>query len=336
MLRFIKIITIILSLLLVSPILARAIDLGSLGGGDGSVTGLMVPSVPTPGENVSIELSSNSFNIDTANIVWSVNGKAIFSGKGEKRISVKSGTIGTQTEVVAIIEGPDGSSIKKMFVIIPTAVDMIFEADTYTPAFYSGKALPTSEAKVKVWAIPHLRLKDGTEIPRNELTYTWSVDDEVNGRASGYDKETFSFLMGYLPENSPKISVEVYSQEYNMKAVGELKISQSNPEIIFYEDSPQSGLKLNKAIGDKMFMDGPELTIFGSPYFFSEKNQPSKNFNYKWYINGEEQNNKTTKLTVRKPNTSGKSSVSFSIEGIKKLFQSTKKETTIEYEASNL
>jgi hypothetical protein len=101
----------------------------------------IIPTYPKPNQNVSINLTLYSGDLNSADITWYQNGKNVLSGKGEKRYSFKMGPAGTETEIEIRIKLMGGSSFTKTFTLGGADVDLVWEASTYTPPFYKGKAM---------------------------------------------------------------------------------------------------------------------------------------------------------------------------------------------------
>ena len=136
---------------------------------ESSVLVNVAPENPTPFEDVNITLNSYASNLDSVLITWSVNGKNILSGIGKKSFSLKTGPAGSTSIVTVVVSLPDGD-ITKTITIKPSVMTLLFQAnDSYVPAFYRGKALPTLGSEIKVVAMPEI----GN--PKN-MTYAWQKD----------------------------------------------------------------------------------------------------------------------------------------------------------------
>src|ERR1035437_8597866 len=165
----------------------------------------VAPENPTPNENVSITLSSYASNLDSVLISWSVDGKTVLSGIGKKSFSLNAPAAGGETNVVASISLPDGA-IDTRIIIRPAVMILLWQAnDSYVPPFYRGKALPTPDSEIKVVAMPEIKSGSSLVDPTN-MTYAWKQDYNNMQDASGYGKNSFSYVNDYL-ESSSNISV---------------------------------------------------------------------------------------------------------------------------------
>ena len=290
---------------------------------ESDVTVDISPSIPAPNQNVTITLTSFSLDLNKSTISWKLNGAIKNSSIGAKTFSFTAGNIGTQTTIDIAIIVNSSTRIDKKIIIEPSEVDLLWEAkDSYVPPFYKGKALPASEALIKVTAVPNGGSKN---IDSKSLVYSWkrnfvSVPDE-----SGYGKSTLSFRTSYLNQNE-RISLEASGVSQKYGASGDLSVTTSTPKIIFYEDSPLLGIGYNKALNNGYRLSESEATIIAEPYFFSPKNPASNDLTYTWSLN----DNKITtpvqknELVVRGGGQSGRAKVELSIESVPKLFQLAK------------
>jgi len=105
------------------------------------------PQAPRPGDTVSITAQSFSADVNRSNFTWSVNGKVIKRGLGENKIEFRTGEAGSVSVVRVIVETPTLGTLSSELTLRPARVNLIWEADSYTPPFYQGKALPSSNIK---------------------------------------------------------------------------------------------------------------------------------------------------------------------------------------------
>ena len=132
----------------------------------------ITPEIPGALEDVRITASSYSFDIDSAKIIWTLNGKIAIQGTGEKVFNFKNGPAGKKTVVSFLATNNNGVRVQKDFSFIPQDVDIVWEAETYTPPFYRGKAMPSSEAIINISAIPHF-FTGGKRVSSANLVYDW-------------------------------------------------------------------------------------------------------------------------------------------------------------------
>ena len=215
--------------------------------------------------------------------------------------------------------------------IEPSTIDLIWEAvDSYTPPFYKGKALPSSEAVIKIVGIPDMK-SGGIKLSKNDLTFSWERNFSALPVFSGYAKDSFIFKTSYL-NTTETISLKASSINGGLSAQKISTIRTSSPFIVFYEYSPLAGVNYKKNLGEYFSLTKDEATIVAEPYFFSPKDALSNDLDYEWKINGTRIANQYPKntLVVRKPaGASGNAFIDLSIESKPRLFQSADKTLNI-------
>jgi len=302
-------------------------DLLSNPGADVTVT--VSPSSPGPLENVTVTLSSFSVDLNRAKISWSLDGKQEPSGTGVKTFSFRAGTVGKKSTVDIAIGTADGQTISKQVVVEPNDLDLLWESpDSYVPPFYEGKALPASEATIKVVAIPTASISPGT------LVYQWKRNFTVSQKNSGYGKNAFVFQNDYLNDKEDVSVQAADGTGGTYSAQASLEIVPYSPKILFYEVKPAEGEDFNNALSNGWKMTGTEATIAAEPYFFSPKTALDKNFNYSWSINDNSIATPEVKnvLTVRPDSGAvGTGKISLSLENAATLFQAAKNSLLINF-----
>jgi hypothetical protein len=292
------------------------------------ITVKLSPSIPGPNESVTITLQTFAFDLNKVNVAWKINGKLTSSSEfGGKSIKLTTGGVGSTTSVVVEIKGQGFETITKSILIRPAEIDLLWEVkDSYTPPFYKGKALPSSESTVRIVAFPNIKTPNGTKLKASDFVFNWSRNFNAIQQSSGYGKDLFDFKHNYLNKNED-ISLVVSGVSLPTGADAQITISPGAPKILFYEQSPLYGTLYQKELGQLFSMNIDETAIVAEPYFFSPKNILYSDVVFKWSVNGASVSNQSPKntLLVRKGGTGGSSKINVSIESITKLFQSATK-----------
>lgn len=316
-------ITIFSVIMFSAPFSARAL-VGS------DVIAEITPEIPGPNEQVTIRLTSYAIDLNSSLITWKIGGKTVLSKNGAVSYTLSSGASGSRTTVEATIVFR-GSTLVKTILIEPSTIDLIWEAvDSYTPPFYKGKALPSSEAVIKIVGIPDMK-SGGIKLSKNDLTFSWERNFSALPVFSGYAKDSFIFKTSYL-NTTETISLKASSINGGLSAQKISTIRTSSPFIVFYEYSPLAGVNYKKNLGEYFSLTKDEATIVAEPYFFSPKDALSNDLDYEWKINGTRIANQYPKntLVVRKPaGASGNAFIDLSIESKPRLFQSADKTLNI-------
>jgi len=283
------------------------------------------PETPKPGDTVTITVATYGIDIDTQRITWTENGKVVQDDIGDKQFVFTMGNTGTPIKIEMTITPQAGPQIVKDFDFAPIDVDVLWQADTYTPPFYRGKALYTPEAHVTLVAIPNL-LAGGKRLDSRDAVYTWSQDYEVQGDVSGFGKNTYSFD-GPIIQDDTNIQAEVTSnQDSSIDGKSSVTLSPTSPEAVLYETHPLLGTLFNRELDGDYNLTDPEVKISAFPYYFSTQSQNAL-VNYNWNLNGNAlslSSNESSIIFSKKATDSGNSVISVSIgEDTKALQQST-------------
>jgi hypothetical protein len=238
------------------------------------------PENPGPNATVSAKANSYSFDINRASITWVVNGQTKLQGTGEKSFSFSTGDIGSITKLSVLITTEKGASFKKDFSFRTADVDILWEALTYTPPWYKGKALPSSESLIKITAVPHF---PGAISPA-KLIYNWSVAFENKPDISGLAKRSF-LLRSANVFNENKISVIVSNYDKSITAEKNISIKISQPKIIFYEENLLEGARFNQTLQRDFQLNDNTINIRAEPFFFSRRNL--ERLLYEWTMNNQ-------------------------------------------------
>ena len=244
----------------------------------------ITPGEPHANEEVRVGLNSSSVNLDAAKITWTLNGKKSAEGVGLKNFTFKTSALGTTSRIQVVITGPAEVRIERSFSVRPAEVDLLWEAVTYTPPLYRGKALPSSKSKIKIVAIPHFVLENGRRVSEDALLFTWEQDRTVLGSLSGVGKQSIILDAPRLFEET-RISVLVSTADGTREARGEVLITLRNPEILFYEKHPTEGVRYENALASEIELAQEEMAIRAEPYFFSEEDISSRRVHFAWSLN---------------------------------------------------
>jgi hypothetical protein len=279
----------------------------------------MIPNNPEPYSDVTIKLKSYALDLDRANIEWKISNKIVLSGVGRTLYTFTTSSPNTTTIINLNITPDTGIVINKQIIIRPSEIEMLWQAvDSYTPAFYKGKALPIQESKIKIVAFPNTI--NVAKANKKNMVYTWQRGDNAVPNSSGYGKDSFTFTNSVLAFTE-HIGLSVSSTDNTYNATGTLDVGIVKPKILFYKKSPINGALYDEAMLDSTTMTEDEMTIIAEPYYL---NKDSSDLQYDWKINNNSINtpSKKTELTIRPSSRGGYALVSLSVDSITKLFQS--------------
>ncbi len=277
------------------------------------------PEYPAANQTVSAKVELYGLDINKFEILWFVNGTLKERGVGQKEFFFQTGNWGKTTTLAVQVNTNNNGQIQKQIQIIPTEVDLIWEAETYTPPFYKGKVLNSSNAIINVVALPNFVDRNGQKIAPEKLIYKWKEDWKVRGSQSGYGKSTFS-LEGPQTSRRKSITVEVESLDGTLTAKKTISMRAKSSEIIFYKKDPLLGTLYNKAIKNEYTLDSEELKVIAVPLFFS----PQDEIRYKWTMNGQIMNNYNNEVVFRQQDRqTGSAQIKLKLNNLDSILQFT-------------
>lgn len=291
------------------------------------------PKVPAPNEEINLRLISYELNLETSSIIWRVDGKEVAGGIGQTTFSFTNGEAGTSQTITVGVTTQGGNTLERTITYTPSIIDLIWEADTYTPPLYQGKALATSESSVNVTAIPTVYDSAGKILTPNDLIFRWERNHTSISSSSGVGKNSIRFLSNKLTA-STIITVRIYT--LNNTIVGEktITIPAESPKIIFYEDRPLAGTAYGRILSSLVTMTDNDFTVRAEPYYFSRPQVISGALQFLWAINRNRVTDTTAGRTLnlkRNPGQEGRAEISLDIANPVSVFQTGHKSFVLQY-----
>lgn len=245
----------------------------------------LTPENPKPGETVSASVTSYQVDLSTAAITWLIDEKIIGQGTGRTAVSFTADTIGSASRLRAIITPQEGNPITASTLIRPSLLAIQWEAETYTPPLYRGKALQGPGAVVRFVAVPYLRYEDGTVADPTTLIYEWNLNEQPLAKQSGSGKQVLRVknTKFFAPLN---ISVSVHSPDDKLFADARVTVPVTEASARLYELHPRYGTWYTQALGNSFTIRGRELNLLVEPYYYSVTSRTDKDLAYLWQVNG--------------------------------------------------
>ncbi|MEK7504737.1 MAG: hypothetical protein AAB589_00405 [Patescibacteria group bacterium] len=159
-------------------------------------------------------------------------------------------------------------------------VDLLWEARTYTPTGYRGKALPSSQSEVKVVALAQI-----ANLAPENLIYTWQKDGYNLPANSGTGKNSLIYRAGNTGSNAITVEVKTPTGETRLKQT--LNLSLVSPKALIYPTEPLLGPNYALAIPDTWHLPENTFSLIAEPYFFSLANLASGQVAFSWLINNQ-------------------------------------------------
>ncbi|MDD5165473.1 MAG: hypothetical protein PHG25_02975 [Candidatus Pacebacteria bacterium] len=302
---------------------------------------VLTPSTnnPVPGRVVTIKAESFTFDIDSATVIWTVNGKEVQKGIGLISLDVKAPVLGKKTIVGITAVTANGIRYTNTISIGSGSIDLIIETDGYTPPFFKGKTPLVFQNTVTVIAVPHLANSSGVEFDPASLVYQWKKDDgTVLQDQSGYGKQSISLKGGIVPRPYYLI-VTASTRDGSAQAQSLIDINATSPSVVFYKNDPQYGPFFNTAVlGVLKIGSQKEIQAFASLFGFNFSKNISSDLTLNWSINNIEHSElaSSKSIILRAPDgDSGTSHVELDVRGVNNILQGGSNNFDISFSGSN-
>ena len=242
----------------------------------------MVLDPPTPGTNetVSVSVESLIVNVNRMRITWFVDGEAVLSGIGETEITITTKDQGSLSRVEAYIQVDGDTNLRKWIQIAPADLDMLWQADTHTPPFYRGKALPTPESFISIIGLPNLR-NEGAETQEQTVIFNWTQNGRNLPDDSGYGANPLIIRNDFL-KLEERIELTAIHTDGVSRSSQLVTIDIVQPIVNIYEE----GTYLRNANQTEGVSFGQGLTFVAEPFFYSVSRDFKKLLRFTWFTNG--------------------------------------------------
>lgn len=246
---------------------------------------VITPNIPEPEQLVKVRANNFLVDIKRANISWHINGVYQEGGIGERTFYFNAPKAGEEMRVSIIVEEYNGVTIERSFVIAPASVDIIIEAENYTPPFYKGKSVPSDDVVLNVVAIPNF-VENGIKLDSKNVIFTWEIGNWVQADLSGLGKDSIRINSKEIP-GFADIVVIAESLTSSLTARKRIEIEEFGTELIVYENNPLQGIIYNKALNDMFNFERSDLSVSAIPYFFNINKKDDRSIKYYWLENGD-------------------------------------------------
>lgn len=277
------------------------------------------PIAPGPYEKVDIILNSYSFDVNTTELEWTVDGAAFASGLGLKKISVITGGVGEAHQIMVKATTANDGVLQAGISLAAQSVDIVWESvESYIPPFYEGKALPGEGSFVRVTALPTMS-DGGAQLSPNTISYNWYINDNYIDAASGIGKQSAIIPLDIL-SNETDIKVRARTPS-GMIAEKTVNIYQHKTMPMVYMYDPLLGIARNKNLSGRMEVT-KNFTLSFEPYYLSTKGLETAS-KYTWLLDGLPITPLGNTLLSLQPkeNSTGSKKLSISVNNTKRRLQ---------------
>ncbi|HEV7449075.1 MAG TPA: hypothetical protein VGP13_00860 [Candidatus Paceibacterota bacterium] len=246
---------------------------------------IVTPEIPGPNQTVSIEAQGIGAFLGDATITWQKDGKVVQTGAGLRTYSFTTGGLGSITKIHIDIKSPTSGSFSKDLVFRPSAVSLVWEADTSAPPLYMGKPLYSAGSPLRIAAFPTVVI-NGARVAPQSLSYQWSRNGNTLPAQSGLGHSTL-LLQGDQLQPEEDITVDVYFGS-SLVGRGGVAIPASQPQVLLYERDALRGTLFDAALPESISLGAKEITLLAQPYFFDRASVASAGVQYDWTLNNNE------------------------------------------------
>lgn len=271
------------------------------------------PEIPGPNTPVAIELEDATGRLGDATFTWTLDGSVALSGPARRSFSFTTGPIGKATRVSVRVERDGAVSLEREFVFRPALVRLMWEADTYTPPFYRGKALASPGADIRIFAFTDVRGEDGRRIPDEDLVFEWEQGGTKFADRSGLGVTSFT-LAGNQLKSGEGVAVVVRTRDGTRAGRGSTFIEYADPLVRVYERHPLRGVRYERSFLSRETVASQELALVAEPYFFSTRGRDGADLVYEWLLNGDPVENQGSVLALRDERGGGEAALSVSVQ----------------------
>ena len=235
--------------------------------------GIVAPDNADPSDTISAKLTKSTQDPYIDSILWFLDDKPLKQDAETVTFNIKDAETATIKAVITDLQGKQYVLEKKINI---AKLNIIWEAQTYTPFFYEGAPLPSYGSQINAQAVYN------TDNPE-KYVYKWELDGKVLQSVSGLGKYKARIQLGYL-KNSSLLSVKVLDPETaKILSQKSVFIKYYKPKLYVYAKDELLGWRFNKHITDSFDLSYPKEMIV-IPYFMNIANLFDKRVVWNWVV----------------------------------------------------
>jgi hypothetical protein len=269
------------------------------------------PANPNPGDIVRFTVESPLYDLTRGTIRWNINGKIVAEGVGVATVNATVSAKGDPINAIVTVTDSVWGIASDEILVVPLQLDILYDAPTYVPPFYRGRALPSAGGTMRLQAVAHFT-QNGSRISDKAIVYTWSRNGTVLGSISGLGRSSITIGAPAL-FGTDTISVRATARDETISAVASVRLASTEPVLTLYEDHPLFGIMFHQALPSQLNQPG-DVSLAAMPYFAPITSLRDANLQYRWTLDdvalvasstkrnqislGGEQNNATLRLNL--------------------------------------
>ena len=293
------------------------------------------PQVQLPNQAVKVSIEAYGTDLTKADVTWKINGVTAQKGRGLLELDTIAPEAGNAKKIDIAIIPFNGPEVDKSITLEPEKTDLVWEAKTYTPPFYKGKSLYTSQSQVVVAAFPNFKANGSIGMDPSHLTYNWLNDIDAVPEYSGYGKD-FLIYQGLVTLDPHTITLNVTS-DAAAQSEAFINLSPFQPNVLVYESSPLYGVLFNEALPSSFYLTDSEKTLAAYPYDFNFKSRIDPDAIYTWSMNNADLNitNQPSMVFKNTSTNSGQTTVGIDIKSVSNFLVEASQSLNISFGGSS-
>lgn len=238
----------------------------------------MMPQMPYPGDLVT--LTVRGADNREGGVMWYVDGKKTASNT--TTTSLIAGRLGSEITVDAVVIVGEVSETLTAYVR-PAQLELVWSADSYTPPFFKGRALPGIGSTIAFEAVPHFQ-KGDTAISLKDIVFTWTRNGAVSSQSG--PGRSHALFPGPALFGTDVITVEARTIDGLRAARASVRLPSTDTHLVLYHDHPLFGVLFNNPFTQPRNLSEKEVAIIAVPFYahMAARQHPT----YLWHINAQE------------------------------------------------
>jgi len=253
--------------------------------GAATLTLTLDPVYPGPGDTVRVRVRTSAVELRSSQVTWTLNGSVRQQSIGGDTFTFTAGKVGDTLVIEATARSSEGRTLTGSEVVHVGDVALAWEARTYTPPFFRGRALQGPNADVVLLALPTVTDPKGVLYDPRKLTYEWYFNDEDTPSRVGVGLASVLFHNAYGFDDLAVI-VRVKDPTGTPRALTHITVPLTQSEVRLYVDDPLKGTLYANALGDTYTLTAHDVTLTAEPYYFSAETRDDPVLTYTWSVGG--------------------------------------------------
>ena len=228
------------------------------------------------GTTALLKAKTDNINSNNSLFEWYLDDKLQTFQSGRAKIEFAFRTAKT-FHIVRLVVSENGQKLTENTVSVASFnVALTWHTDTFAPAEYEGKTLPSVGSRVTIIAVPEIK----NEKPE-DLLYTWYLESESQVRGMvGEDEFSFTVTknISFVP-----IVVEVSTQSQSITVRGAVNIPIQRPTVVLYRSLGKESDGVSSAYPATL-KPGDVAYFYAKPYGFHTNNLDD--LSYEWEFAG--------------------------------------------------